>query len=129
MLENGCDSWVKMCKEAVVTYFEKRMTRESVKIADISRYLPSTIRKIVQNTSRERCRYASLTGRRIGLHTDMVCVLLTTNPLVGFPTIPWPMDCSFFHDSTTQVDLDHPETPHSVGLLWTSDQPVAETST
>jgi len=23
----------------------------------------------------------------------------------------------------------HSETPHSVGLLWTSDQPVAETST
>jgi len=25
--------------------------------------------------------------------------------------------------------LSHSDTPHSVGLLWTSDQPVAETST
>jgi hypothetical protein len=61
-----------MWKEAVVTYYEKRMTRESVKIADISPYLPNTIRKIFQNTSIERYSYASWTGRRIGLHTDMV---------------------------------------------------------
>jgi hypothetical protein len=25
--------------------------------------------------------------------------------------------------------ITHSDTPHSVGLLWTSDQPVAETST
>jgi hypothetical protein len=140
LLENGCDSRVKMCKEAVVTYFLKRMTKKSVKIADISRYLPSTTRKTVQNTSRERYCYASLTGRRIGLHNDMVCVYLTANAMVGLPTILWPMDCSFLHDSTAQVDLSllnliaevsisHTETPHSVGLLWKSDQPVAETST
>jgi len=68
----------------------------------------------------------------------MICVHLTANPLVGLPTILWPMNCSFFHDSTAQVDLgllilevsrSHTETPYSVGLLWTSDQPVAETST
>jgi hypothetical protein len=140
LLENGCDSRVKMCKEAVVTYFEKRMARKSVKIVDISRYHPSTTRKIVQNTNTERYCYASLTGRRIGLHNDMVCVHLTANPLVGLQTILWPMDCSFFHDSTAQVRLgllipivefsrSHTETPHSVGLLWKSDQPVAETST
>jgi len=86
---------VKMCREAVVTYFEKRMTRESVKTADISRYLPNTIRKIIQNTSRERYCYASLTGRLRGLLTDMVCVHLTAIPLVGLPTLLWPMELFF----------------------------------
>ena len=28
-----------------------------------------------------------------------------------------------------EVARSHSDTPHSVGLLWTSDQPVAETST
>jgi hypothetical protein len=28
-----------------------------------------------------------------------------------------------------EASRSHPNTPHSVGLLWTSDQPVAETST
>ena len=28
-----------------------------------------------------------------------------------------------------EVSRSHSDTPHSVGLLWTSDQPVAETST
>jgi hypothetical protein len=28
-----------------------------------------------------------------------------------------------------EAPLSHSDTPHSVGLLWTSDQPVAETST
>ena len=44
----------------------------------------------------------------------------------------------FFHGSTALVDQgllavvvsgSHSNTPHSVGLLWTSDRPVAETST
>ena len=44
----------------------------------------------------------------------------------------------FSHGSTALVDqglLDvmvsgsHSNTPHSIGLLWTSDRPVAETST
>jgi hypothetical protein len=44
----------------------------------------------------------------------------------------------FFRGSTTVVGQDlllvevsrsHSDTPHSLGLLWTSDQPVAETST
>jgi hypothetical protein len=35
---------------------------------------------------------------------------------------PKPPHFSRFHDHTL-------DTPHSVGLLWTSDQPVAETST
>jgi hypothetical protein len=44
----------------------------------------------------------------------------------------------FFHGSTALVDLgllivqvsiSHSDTAHSVGLLWTSDQLVAETST
>jgi hypothetical protein len=43
----------------------------------------------------------------------------------------------FFHSSTALKGLglfyealrSHTNTPHSVGLLWTSDQPVAETST
>ena len=42
-----------------------------------------------------------------------------------------------FHGSTSPVGLDfllvevqrsHSDTPHSVGLLWPSDRPVAETS-
>ena len=40
-------------------------------------------------------------------------------------TAPWgprPPQCSRLHDHTW-------DTPHSVGLLWTSDQPEAETST
>ena len=28
-----------------------------------------------------------------------------------------------------EYSRSHSDTPHSVGLLWTSDQPVAETST
>ena len=28
-----------------------------------------------------------------------------------------------------EVLLSHSDTPHTIGLLWTSDQPVAETST
>jgi len=28
-----------------------------------------------------------------------------------------------------QASLSHSDTPHSVGFLWTSDRPVAETST
>jgi hypothetical protein len=45
---------------------------------------------------------------------------------------------SFFHGSTalvglgfltTEISLSHSNTPHSVGLLWTNDRPVAETST
>jgi hypothetical protein len=36
--------------------------------------------------------------------------------------VPRPPHCSRFRDHTL-------DTPHSVGLLWTSDQPVAETST
>jgi hypothetical protein len=98
-----------------VTYFEKRTTKGSVKISDISRYLPNTVRNTVQNTSRERYCYASLTGRPTGLHTDMVYVHLTANPLVGLPTILWPMDCSSFSR------FDSPS--------GTSDQSVAETST
>jgi len=27
------------------------------------------------------------------------------------------------------ITRSHSDTPHSVGMLWTSDQPVAETST
>ena len=30
---------------------------------------------------------------------------------------------------TVQVSRSHSDTPHAVGLLWASDQPVAETST
>jgi hypothetical protein len=30
---------------------------------------------------------------------------------------------------TVEVSRTHSDTPHSVGLLWTNDQPVAETST
>ena len=30
---------------------------------------------------------------------------------------------------TVEVPPTHSDTPHSVGLLWTSDLPVAETST
>jgi len=101
-----------MCKVAVVTYFEKRMTRESVKTADISRYLPNTIRKIIWNTSRERYCYASLTGRLIGLLTDMVCVHLTANPLVGLPTLLWPMNFFFsWFDSPSG-----PRPPHRWGF-------------
>jgi hypothetical protein len=41
------------------------------------------------------------------------------------------------HDSTNLAELglrngvprSHSDTSHSVGILWTSDQPVAETST
>jgi hypothetical protein len=126
-----------MWKEAVVTFFEKRVTREYVKVADISRYLPNT-RKIFQITSRERYRYASLTGRRIDLHTDMVCVHLTVNPLTDLPILLWQMDCSVSHDwkahtvlsiLIVEVSRSHSDAPHSVGLLWTSDQPVAETPT
>jgi hypothetical protein len=44
----------------------------------------------------------------------------------------------FFHGPTAlvvlsqiivEVSRSHSDTPHSVGLLWTSDRPVAETST
>ena len=38
-------------------------------------------------------------------------------PVVG----PWP--------SLTEVSRSHSGTPHSAGLLWTSDQPVTQTST
>ena len=89
--------------------------------------------KMVQNTNRERYCYASFTG----VHTDKVCVHLTANSLVGLPTVLWPMDCSCFRETTAQVDIgllivevlrSHTGTSYSVGLLWTSDQPVAETS-
>jgi len=30
---------------------------------------------------------------------------------------------------TVEASRSHPDTPYSVGVLWTSDQPVAETST
>ena len=36
-----------------------------------------------------------------------------------------PMGQVFLTDEDTR---SHSDTPHSVGLLWTSDQPVAETS-
>jgi hypothetical protein len=39
---------------------------------------------------------------------------------------------AFYHGSTAllcDVHLSHSDTPHSVGLLWMSDQPVAKTST
>jgi hypothetical protein len=71
------------------------MTREFVMVADISWYIPNTTRKIVPITSRERYRYASLTGRRIDLHTGMVCVHLTANPLAGLPALLWPIDFFF----------------------------------
>jgi hypothetical protein len=57
------------------------------------------------------------------------------------PFYPAPIEqCTayiFFHGATALVGQDliieatrsHSDTPHSVGLLWTSDQPVAETST
>jgi len=32
-------------------------------------------------------------------------------------------------DVIIEVSRSHSDTPHSVGLLWTRDQPVAETST
>ena len=44
----------------------------------------------------------------------------------------------FYHGATALGDqgllivedsISHSDTPHSVGLLWTSDQPDAETST
>jgi hypothetical protein len=35
----------------------------------------------------------------------------------------------FFSNGSTAPSRSHSDTPHSVGLLWTSDQPVAETST
>jgi hypothetical protein len=44
----------------------------------------------------------------------------------------------YFHGSTApealglltvEVSKSHTDTPHPVGLLWTSDQPVAEIST
>jgi hypothetical protein len=40
------------------------------------------------------------------------------NPLAGFSLL-------IFED----FEITHKGTPQSVGLLWTSDQPVAETST
>jgi len=30
---------------------------------------------------------------------------------------------------TVEVSISHSDTPHSIGLLWASDHPVAETST
>jgi len=48
------------------------------------------------------------------------------------------MKLFFFHVSTAlmglgflilEVSRSHSDTPHSVGLLWTSHRPVAETST
>jgi len=49
-----------------------------------------------------------------------------------------PAFLAFFHGSTAPMGLDllsaevsrsHTDTPHSVGLLWTSDRPNTETST
>jgi hypothetical protein len=62
----------------------------------------------------------------------------TVQPLVSGYT-----DCAvkvfFFHGATSplvgqgllviEASRSHPDTPHSVELLWTSDQPDAETST
>jgi hypothetical protein len=51
---------------------------------------------------------------------DLQCIHFFFNGL----TTPWgprPPHCSRLHDHTW-------DTPHSVGLLWTRDQPVAETS-
>ena len=102
------------CVRRQLWHFEKRMTREYVKIADIGRYLPNTIRKIVQNTSRELYRYASLTGRRIGLHTGMVCVHLTAIPMVGLPTFLWTIDFLSWFDNPSG-----PRPPHFWGFKIT----------
>ena len=40
---------------------------------------------------------------------------------------PWPLHCSDLEITHTHTHT-HTHTPQSVGLLWTSDRPVAETS-
>jgi len=52
--------------------------------------------------------------------------------------LSWRWKRFFYYDATALVghghliigdSRSHSDTPHSVGLLWTSDQPNAETST
>jgi hypothetical protein len=38
-------------------------------------------------------------------------------------------DCAFSPPQSWGFEITHKDAPQSVGLLWTSDQPVAETST
>jgi len=46
--------------------------------------------------------------------------------IVFAPVSPLP---SAGHDLILEVSRSHSDTPHLVGLLWTSDQPDAETFT
>ena len=50
-------------------------------------------------------------------HTHTHFCFMARQPLVGLDIL------------TFQVSRSHSDTPHSVGLLWTSDRPVAEIST
>jgi len=53
----------------------------------------------------------------LGVHGDQHGLFLWLETLVGLDLF------------IVEVSRLHSKTPHSVGLIWTSDQPVAETST
>jgi len=55
------------------------------------------------------------------------CVALRRSLLIIF--LPWRNSPYWAKDLIIEDSRSHSDTPHSVGLLWTSGQPVAETST
>jgi hypothetical protein len=88
--------------------------------------------------------YSVLKVRIVAKHLIELCTESTTRScrclLTLVPNLAciWVLYVTVFYDSTALVGLSrliveasrlHSDTPHSVGLLFTSDQPFAETST
>jgi hypothetical protein len=73
---------------------------------------------IVENANRLRLRIPKLSAQQV---VTMVTVILTFCPVAQHTY--WGLGRFTFEVSTS-----HADTPHSVGLLWTGDWPVAETS-
>jgi hypothetical protein len=80
-------------------------------------------------------KYLSVVINLMGRHNHLICHLIFYS--VFFATISIP--CLFFFVTQqpllglglliVEVSRSQSDIPHSVGLLWTSDRPVAETST
>jgi hypothetical protein len=52
---------------------------------------------------------------------------MTQQPIAGQYLLT--LDTTRSHSDTPHSDTPHSDTPHSLGLFWTSDLPVAKTST
>jgi hypothetical protein len=81
--------------------------------------------------SRRTCSRNNIQGRRWGDRLLRNCRDLNVDflsfPFLSFPVAQEPK--SGLGRLLLEVSRSHSDTPHSVGLLWTSDQSVAETST